>query len=114
MENLVLSNAFRLAVVGFLKTLSQEIASDGVTLNALAPGFHDTAALDRLVNKKIQQRGINREQAMKEYTRSIPVGFLGAPEDFASLAIWMLSENSRFVTGQTISVDGGVVKGVMG
>jgi 3-oxoacyl-[acyl-carrier protein] reductase len=114
MENLVLSNAFRLAVIGFLKTLSQEIATDGVTINALAPGFHDTAALDRLVTKKIQQRGISRDKAMEEYIKGIPVGFFGSPDDFASLALWMLSENSKFITGQTVSVDGGVIKGVMG
>jgi 3-oxoacyl-[acyl-carrier protein] reductase len=114
MENLVLSNAFRLAVVGFIKTLSQEIAANGVTINALAPGFHNTAALDRLVNKKIEQRSITREQAFEEFVKGIPVGFLGSPEDFASLALWMLSESSRFITGQTISVDGGVIRGVMG
>ena len=114
MPNLVLSNAFRLAAVGFLKTLSQEVAREGITLNALAPGFHDTAALNRLVNKKVEQRSISADEAKQEFIKDTPVGLLGSPDDFASLALWLLSAQSRFVTGQTISVDGGVIKGTMG
>jgi 3-oxoacyl-[acyl-carrier protein] reductase len=114
MPNLVLSNAFRLAVIGFLKTLSQEVAAEGVTLNALAPGFHDTAALNRLINKKVEQKNISEALAKEEFARDTPVGLLGSPTDFASLAVWLLSAQSRFVTGQTISIDGGVIRGTMG
>jgi 3-oxoacyl-[acyl-carrier protein] reductase len=114
MENLVLSNAFRLAVVGFVKTLSQEVAHSGVTLNVLAPGYHATAAMDRLYKKKAEQSGISMEEAMLQYISQTRVGFLGAADDFASLALWLLSPHSRYLTGQTISVDGGVIKGTMG
>lgn len=114
MENLVLSNSMRLAVVGFVKTLSQEIANSGVTMNVLAPGFHATAAMDRLFKKKAEQTDVSMEEAMLQYINQTGVGFLGAAEDFASLAVWLLSPHSRYLTGQTISVDGGVIKGVMG
>ena len=113
-ENLVLSNAFRLAVIGFMKTFSQEVATAGITLNALAPGYHDTAALERLINKKSAQTGLAKEEAKQVFIKDTKVGFLGTPEDFASLASWLLSANSRYITGQTISVDGGVIKGIMG
>jgi 3-oxoacyl-[acyl-carrier protein] reductase len=111
MENLVLSNAMRLAVVGYVKTLSQELAHKGITMNVLAPGFHATNAMNRLFKKKSEQQGINMDEAMLAYISQTPVGFLGVAEDFASLAAWLLSPQSKFITGQTISVDGGVIKG---
>jgi len=113
-ENLVLSNSLRLAVVGFVKTLSQEIARSGITLNILAPGYHATPAMERLFTHKSMLLGITPEKAREEFEEESRVGFLGDPYDFATLALWLLSSYSGFVTGQTISVDGGLVKGVMG
>jgi len=114
LENLVLSNSLRAAIVGMVKTLSQEIASTGVTLNVMAPGSHNTPAIDRIYKKKSEQTGIPFEQVRATAIQQIPVGFLGEATDFASLAVWLLSPSSRFITGQTISVDGGAVKGIMG
>jgi 3-oxoacyl-[acyl-carrier protein] reductase len=114
LENLVLSNSLRLAVVGFVKTLSQEIAKSGVTLNILGPGSHDTAAIERIYNKKAEQTGMSAADARKQGIQQIPVGRLGRPEDFASLAVWLLSPVSGYITGQTITVDGGMVKSVFG
>jgi len=114
LENLVLSNSLRAAVVGMVKTLSQEIASTGVTLNVMAPGSHNTPAIDRIYKKKSEQTGLPFEQVRSAAIQQIPVGFLGEAADFASLAVWLLSPSSRFITGQTISVDGGAVKGIMG
>ena len=113
-ENLVLSNSLRLAVVGFVKTLSQEIARSGVTLNILAPGYHATPAMERLFTHKSMLLGITPEKAKEEFEEESRVGFLGDPYDFATLALWLVSSYSGFVTGQTISVDGGLVKGIMG
>jgi 3-oxoacyl-[acyl-carrier protein] reductase len=114
LENLVLSNSIRLAVIGFVKTLSQEIAKTGVTLNILAPGSHDTAAIERIYKKKAEQTGKSIKDVRDLAIRQIPVGELGKPEDLASLAVWFLSPISKNITGQTISVDGGSVKGVFG
>ncbi|MEM1326551.1 MAG: SDR family oxidoreductase [Bacteroidota bacterium] len=113
-ENLVLSNAFRLGVVGFVKTLAQEVAVQGITMNILAPGYHATPAINRLIDKKVDTENISKEAAQAAFTSQIPVGKMGAPDDFAALAVWLLSPQSRYLTGQTISVDGGVVQGVMG
>ncbi len=114
LENLVLSNSLRLAVVGFVKTLSQEIARSGITLNVLAPGSHDTGAIERVYKKKAEQTGVSLEEARRQGLLQIPVGALGQAEDFAALATWLLSPASRYVTGQTISIDGGAVKGIFG
>ncbi len=113
-ENLVLSNSLRLAVVGFVKTLSQEIAEKGVTLNVMAPGFHDTAAAHRLYIKRSEVEGISIGQAKAKYESEIEVGRMGDVYDFGSLGAWLLSPLSGYITGQTISVDGGAVKGTMG
>jgi len=113
-ENLVLSTSLRLGVVGMVKTLSQEIAKSGVTLNVLAPGSHDTPAVDRLYHKKSEQTGMPFNMVKEAAINNIPVGSLGDPNDFAGLALWLLSPASRFITGQTITVDGGSVRGIMG
>ena len=114
LENLVLSNSLRLAVVGFVKTLSQEIARTGVTLNVMGPGSHDTPAIERIYNKKAEQTGLSAAETRQQGIQQIPVGALGRPEDFASLAVWLLSPASRYITGQTITVDGGMVKSIFG
>ncbi|MBL7761280.1 MAG: SDR family oxidoreductase [Sediminibacterium sp.] len=113
-ENLVLSNSLRLAVVGMVKTLSQEIAGSGITMNILGPGSHDTPAVNRLYQKKSAQTGRSFEEVRAASIRQLPAGMLGNPADFASLAVWLLSPMSRSVTGQTITVDGGTVKGTFG
>ncbi|MBX9783654.1 MAG: SDR family oxidoreductase [Chitinophagaceae bacterium] len=112
-ENLVLSNSLRLAVVGMVKTLSQEIARSGVTLNVMGPGSHNTPAIDRLYIKKAEQTGLAFDEVKKNAINLIPVGALGEADDFASLALWLLSPLSKYITGQTITVDGGMIKGTL-
>jgi len=113
-ENLVLSTSLRLAVVGFAKTLSEEIAHHGITVNVLAPGYHDTKALNRLFEKKSQDKNISLEEAREEMEKQTKVGFIGDPDHLGALAEWILSGESDYITGQTISIDGGVIKGVFG
>jgi 3-oxoacyl-[acyl-carrier protein] reductase len=114
LENLVLSNSMRLAVVGMVKTLSQEVAADGITANIIAPGYHFTPAMERLFNKKSILLGISSDEAKSIFEQETLTGKLGNPEDMTPLALWLLSPLSSFVTGQTISVDGGLIKGTMG
>lgn len=109
-ENLVLSNSLRMAVVGFVKTLSSEVASNGISCNILAPGYHDTPAMERLFINKASLLGISPEEARHEFENEILSGKLGNAEDLASIAVWLLSERANYITGQTISLDGGLVK----
>ena len=113
-KNLVLSNSLRLGVVGFVKTLSQEIANQGVTLNILGPGYHATPAMNRLFKKRSEAEKISIAEARSAYESQTGTGEMGDPKDFAALATWLLSPSSKYITGQTISVDGGLVQGVMG
>jgi 3-oxoacyl-[acyl-carrier protein] reductase len=112
-ENLVLSTSLRLSVVGFVKTLSQEIADSGITFNVLAPGYHYTAATERLINKKSQDEHISKKQARTILEEQIPMHKTGDVDKFASLATWLLSPMSEFTTGQIFAVDGGVLKGTL-
>jgi len=113
-KNLVLSNALRPAIVGYAKTLSQEVAGDGITVNILAPGYHSTAAMERLFVKKAELERITEKEAQLAFENEIPVGAMGKPEEMASLALWLLSPLSRYVTGQTITHDGGLVGSLFG
>ncbi len=113
-KNLVLSNALRPAVVGFVKNLSQEVANYGITANILAPGYHSTGAMERLFTKKAELEGLSKGEAKLSFENEIPVGAMGKPEEMASLALWLLSPLSRYVTGQTITHDGGLVSSLFG
>ena len=105
--NLVLSNSLRMAVAGAAKTLALEVAGQGITVNLIGPGYHETSAIDRLFKKRSEKQGISFDEARELTIADIPAGKIGDPDDFASLAVWLLSPLSGFVTGQVYSVDGG-------
>lgn len=113
-DNLVLSTSLRLSVVGFVKTLSQEIADTGVTLNIVGPGYHETPAINRLLDKKAEQENISPQEAKEKIASGIRMKRMGNPEDLGQLATWLLSPSSGYITGQTISVDGGQILGILG
>jgi 3-oxoacyl-[acyl-carrier protein] reductase len=94
---LILSNTARAGVTGFLKTLAREIAADGITVNSLQPGLHDTDRVRSLGNPDVS---------------GIPAGVIGQPDDFGALAAFLCSEHARFVTGAAIPVDGGAYAGL--
>jgi 3-oxoacyl-[acyl-carrier protein] reductase len=112
-ENLILSTSIRLSVAGFVKTLSQEIAGQGITCNIMAPGYHDTPAIDRIILKKSIQEGITKQEARELIINGIPMKMTGDANNFSSLAVWLLSPKSEFVTGQVFIIDGGMVKSVL-
>ena len=114
LPSLSLSNAFRAGVVGFAKSLALEIADKGVTVNILAPGSHETPAIERVIKNNSSLKGISFDKAKDEMVENIPVKRMGKAEEFASLAAWLLSPHSGYVTGQTISHDGGSIKGIFG
>jgi len=111
---LTLSNAFRAGVAGFAKTLSAELAPSSVTVNILAPGAHETPAIERVIQNNSSMKGISYEKAKEEMEAGIPVKRMGKAEELAALAAWLLSPHSGYVTGQTISHDGGAISGLFG
>lgn len=106
-QGLVLSNAVRAAVVGYAKTLSREVARNGVTVNCILPGLHATPAVDRIVTLRAKEQGVDVAVARSRMEEQIPVGRMGKAEELASLAAWLLSEDAAFTNGQAILHDGG-------
>jgi len=109
---LIYSNSLRLAVVGLAKTLSREFGPDGITVHNVAPGYHRTAGLERIVKKRVENGDV-AEDVYKEWEQGIPVRKIGEPEDLAALITFLASEKAHYMTGNTIPVDGGRVAGVM-
>ena len=107
-DNLILSNVFRSAMVGFVKTIAKESADKGVTANILAPGYHKTAAMERLFVKVAQNENITIEQAVQRFEKNIPVGKMAVAEEITPLALYLLSPLARYVTGEVFSHDGGI------
>lgn len=85
-------------LIAFTKTTAKEVASRGITVNAIAPGFIDTA-MTRALSQSVKD----------EILRQIPLGFFGKPEDVAAAVAFLASEDARYITGQTLTVDGGLV-----
>ena len=110
-ENLVLSNVIRPAVHALTRNLALEAAPHGVTVNSVAPGFHLTSAVERLVARKMREEGLSREQVLAGWTGEIPVGRLGRPEELAALVLFLMSEPAGYITGQCVTADGGWVRG---
>lgn len=105
-RTLALSNTFRTALISALKTLSFEVAVDGVTVNAIATGRIETARLRSLYG--------NDEAQLKAAGSEVPIGRIAQPEEFAPLVAFLCGEPARYITGQTISIDGGLVAGLFG
>jgi 3-oxoacyl-[acyl-carrier protein] reductase len=103
---LVLSNAFRTGLVAALRTLADEVARDGLTVNCIATGRVDTARLRAVCGSD--------ESKLREAGSEVPIGRVATPDEFAPIVAFLCGEPARYITGQTISVDGGLVRGLFG
>jgi 3-oxoacyl-[acyl-carrier protein] reductase len=110
-DNLVLSNVIRPAVHALTRCLAIEAAPRGVTVNSVAPGFHLTSAVERLVRHQLDQgTATSREEVLAGWEREIPAGRLGRAEELAALIVFLMSERAGYVTGQCLVADGGWVR----
>lgn len=111
-HGLVLSNAVRAAVVGLAKSLSQELAPKNVLVNVIAPGIIDTERVRELdeANAAAQKRSL--EEVANDRAQTIPLGRMGKPEEVAALVVFLASARASYITGTTIPVDGGLIRGV--
>jgi len=106
--NIALSNAMRAAVTGLAKTLSRELAPDGITVNCLAP---DSILTDR-TRQVAAASGADPEEQVKRMVASAPMGRLGDPAEFGAACAFLCSKHAGYITGQTIGIDGGTLLGV--
>jgi 3-oxoacyl-[acyl-carrier protein] reductase len=112
-EGLVLSNSLRAAVTGLSKTLSVELAPHNILVNCVAPGYTRTDRVVELANATALRAGITPDQAESRIVNTIPLGRMGTPEEFAAVIAFLASPAASFVTGVTIPVDGGWVRGLL-
>jgi 3-oxoacyl-[acyl-carrier protein] reductase len=106
---LVLSNSVRSAVIAFLKTLSGEVAINNVFINCLLPGSTSTDRLAALHDALAEKQGKPVEEIIAMRKKSVPAGKFGEPEHLAAMAAFLLSGRNGYITGQSISIDGGMV-----
>ena len=109
---LLLSNTLRAGIIGLCKTLSQEFAGYGITVNNVAPGSFATARIDHLLDVRSKAAGISVDEARSQMEARIPLGRLGRPEELANAVVFLASEAASYVTGQTWVVDGGQTLGL--
>jgi 3-oxoacyl-[acyl-carrier protein] reductase len=112
LDGLVLSNAIRSGVAGLIKSLANEYAADNVLVNNVCPGFTATDRITELAATQAAARGVDASEIVRAWTRNIPLGRLGRPDEFASVVAFLCSERAGYITGASIAVDGGAVKGV--
>lgn len=112
-DNLILSNSIRSAVTGFGRTLANEVATDGVTVNNILPGYTRTERVEQLAESTAKKEGLAPKDVVARFEKEIPMRRLGEPEEFAALAVFLASTRASYITGQSIAVDGGWIKALL-
>ena len=112
-ENLALSNTFRAGLTGFLKTLSNEVAKEGITVNSVCPGYTKTERHQELSSALAAKRGVTPDKIREEWEASISMRRMAQPEEIAAVTAFLCSEQASYITGVSLPVDGGRLRGVL-
>ena len=112
-QGLMLSNSLRAAVTGFARTLANEVAPFGVTVNNILPGYTRTERVEQLSAATAIRERITQDEAVSKWEAEIPMGRLGEPREFAALAAFLASDRASYITGGSIAVDGGWIRSLV-
>ena len=112
MPNLALSNALRLSLVGWSKTLAGEVAADGITVNVVIPGRIATAGVRALDEARAKREGWTVEAAVASAIAAIPAGRYGDPDEYAAAVAFLAGEPASYITGATLRIDGGQIPSI--
>ena len=112
-KNNTLTNAIRPAVVGLMKTLSQELAADGIRANSILPGSISTGRQVEIMDARAKKNSTTSEQEWERAAADIPMGRFGTPEEFANAAVFLCSPAGGFINGVALPVDGGRIRATM-
>ncbi len=111
-ENLAISTSMRLAVTGYTKTLADEVAKDGITVNTVLPGVIHTERIENLRKVKAEALGTTLADEIKKTEATIPMGRLGRPDELAQFVAFLSSVHASYITGTHTPIDGGLRRGV--
>jgi len=111
--HLILSNAYRSALTATLKTLSQEAAADGVTVNTVCPGYTMTERLKSLSASIAEDSGRSVEDVLADWKATIPAARIGGPDEVAAAVVFLCSASAAYINGVALPVDGGRLKGLL-
>lgn len=112
-DNLILSNTVRAAVTGFARTLANEVATFGITVNNVMPGYTRTQRIDDLSERNATLHGTTAAAELARWERQIPMGRLGEPREFAAMVAFLASDRASYTTGASIPVDGGWIRALL-
>jgi 3-oxoacyl-[acyl-carrier protein] reductase len=112
-DGLILSNSVRAAVTGFARTLANEVAPYGITVNNVMPGYTRTARVDELARANAQRKGTAPDDEFAVWERQIPMGRLGEPAEFGAMVAFLASAQASYTTGASIPVDGGWIRSLV-
>jgi 3-oxoacyl-[acyl-carrier protein] reductase len=112
-DGLMLSNSLRAAVHGFARTLANEVAPFGITVNNILPGYTRTDRVVSLARQASETKGITIEDSYKTWEEQVPMGRLAEPREIAAVAAFILSERASYLTAGSIAVDGGWIRSLM-
>lgn len=110
--NLILSNTARAGVLGFAKSLSEQVAPHGITVNSVCPGYTKTERVEDLARSYADSGKGTQEDFYKSIEASIPMNRLGTKEEFAHTVAFLASEGAGYITGAALQIDGGYIKGL--
>jgi 3-oxoacyl-[acyl-carrier protein] reductase len=113
LPGMVLSNTVRPGVVGYAKTIADEFAQDGITVNVICPGYMATDRVTQLAEHRAKEAGSSVEAVMESMVANIPAGRMGDPKELGDLVAFLASERAAYVNGTTIQIDGGYVRGLL-
>jgi 3-oxoacyl-[acyl-carrier protein] reductase len=111
-DGLILSNSVRSAVSGLIKTLANEYGPSDVLVNNVCPGYTATARLETLAAKLAEAESAPVEKIKERWASQVPLRRLGRPDEFANLVVFLASERASYISGVSVAVDGGLVKGI--
>ncbi len=112
-DDLILSNTYRAGVTGFCKTISNNYSKYGITANCVCPGYTATERLAQLAASRAEESGTSVEKVINAFAALVPAGRIGKPEELAALITFLASEKAAYITGTSIPVDGGAVRGLI-
>ena len=111
-NDLIISSAIRPGILGLTRVLASQYAKNGILINSVAPGFMRTARMEQLGTSRAKEAGTSIDEYFAKASRDIPLQRYGEPEELANMIVFLGSERASYITGATMSVDGGLLKGL--